>query len=484
MYKTIAFLLLTIPMVCFSQDDASKLAAVLLGETPLEEDLQELCDDIGGRVTGSVSNEKSVEWAYDKFKDAGVSVKKDGFQMPSLWLGKSTTITIEGSEFSPNVVSKYHSPKGQYSGELINVGRGSKSELDAIGNSRLKGNFILVEMDICFDIDGLFAEYAHAASVEFEAVERGVQGIVFMSSRPNKLLYRFISAKAADNNMPQLVMAREDAQRCTRILNTGKIMKIKVTIDAETGDAFMSENVIGEIKGTEKPDEVIIIGAHLDSWAMGTGANDNGANVCMMIDIARQMKRMNIRPKRTVRFALWNGEEQGYYGSWDYTKDNLSSLDKHKMALSVDIGSGAIIGFFTNGRSELIPILDKVLQPVTGLSNFSHIDAPVVGTDNFDFMLQGVPNLVAVHKPQLYGPNYHASSDTYDKVDLKQLKMNSAIIGALTIGFANITDSEAENLNQQSRDEIQSIFDKNNLEFTMRMFNVWEPWISKERGRK
>jgi len=154
------------------------------------------------------------------------------------------------------------------------------------------------------------------------------------------------------------------------------------------------------------------------------------------------------------------------------------------MALSVDIGSGAIIGFFTNGRSELLAILDKVLQPVTGLSNFSHIDAPVVGTDNFDFMLQGVPNLVAVHKPQLYGPNYHASSDTYDKVDLKQLKMNSAIIGALTIGFANLTDSEAEILNQQSRDEIQSIFDKNNLEFTMRMFNVWESWISKERGRK
>ena len=86
---------------------------------------------------------------------------------------------------------------------------------------------------------------------------------------------------------------------------------------------------------------------------MGTGANDNGANVCLMIDIARQMKELGIQPKRTIRFALWNGEEQGYFGSWSYTLDNLNTLDKHKMALSVDIGSGAITGFFTNGRAGI-----------------------------------------------------------------------------------------------------------------------------------
>ena len=284
--------------------------------------------------------------------------------------------------------------------------------------------------------------------------------------------------------MTQIVMARVDAMRCVRMIENGKELNISVTIDAETGDSFTSHNVIGEIRGSEKPNEVIVIGAHLDSWALGTGANDNGANVCMMIDIARQMKKLNIRPKRTIRFALWNGEEQGYYGSWDYTKDHLKSLDKHRMALSVDIGSGAIIGFFTNGRSELLPVLDKVLSPVSGLSTFNHIDAPVVGTDNFDFMLQGVPNLVAVHKPQFYGPNYHASSDTYDKVDLKQLKLNSVIVAALTMGFADLSDDEIETLEQQNREQIQTIFDKNNLEFTRRMFNVWEPWVNKKRGRK
>jgi Iap family predicted aminopeptidase len=459
------------------------LIGSLLGNTPLEEDLQELCDKIGGRVTGSAANEAAVEWAYKKFQDAGVSVLKDPFEMPSLWLAKSTKLSIKDSDFNPNVVSKYHSPPGNYYGELVFVGKGEKEHLDKIGLNKIKGNFLLVEMDMCFDIDGLFAEYAHAASVEFEAIKRGAQGIVFMSSRPNKLLYRFISAKAADNNMPQLVMAREDAQRCKRLLESGDKLKVEITIEAETGASFISENVIAEIKGNEKPEEVIVIGAHLDSWAMGTGANDNGANVSMMIDIARQMKNSGVVPKRTIRFALWNGEEQGYYGSWAYTKDNLNKLDDHKMALSVDIGSGGIIGFFTNGRTELIPILDEVLKPVAGLGNFSHIDVPVVGTDNFDFMLQGVPNLVAVHKPQLYGPNYHASSDTYDKVDLKQLKINSAIVGALTLGFANLNNDESRVLERQTREEIQTIFDVSNLEFTMRMFNVWDPWITGKRGR-
>ncbi len=232
------------------------------------------------------------------------------------------------------------------------------------------------------------------------------------------------------------------------------------------------------------PEEVIVIGAHLDSWALGTGANDNGCNVSLIIDIARQMVLNNIQPKRTIRFALWNGEEQGYFGSWDYTKEHLETLDNHIMALSIDIGSGGIIGFFNNGREELNSIIDKVLKPVSHLGPFATINAPIVGTDNFDFMLQGVPNLVGNHKPYNYGLNYHASSDTYDKVDLKSLKNNSAIVGALTLGFANLDKEEASVLKRQTRQEIQEMFEDHKLEFTMRMFNVWEPWINRERGRK
>ena len=471
--------------ISFTQDDVTSLVGSLLADTPLEEDLQELCDDIGGRVTGSIANEKAVEWAYQKFQEAGVTVEKDPFEMPILWLSEGSSCTINEIDFEPLVVSKYNITPGSYSGELIFVGKGTTEELDAIGDAALNGQFLLVESDLCLDINALFAEYAHATKVEMEAYHRGAQGIIFMSSRPNKVLYRFLTSMVtADNIIPQLVMAREDAMRCIRSIRKGKKLTVNMTIAAKTGPAFTSHNIIGEIKGSEKPEEIVVIGAHIDSWALGTGANDNGGNVNVMIDIARQMRKLDIKPKRTIRFALWNGEEQGYFGSWDYTLDHESELDKHIMALSVDIGSGAINGFFTNGRAELLPIVQKVLAPVSALGDFSHVNAPIVGTDNFDFMLQGVPNLVANHMPQVYGQTYHATSDTYDKVDLRQLKINSAIIGALALGFANLPDDDAATLTQQNRTEVQKIFDEFNLEFTMRMFDVWEPWVNEERGLK
>jgi hypothetical protein len=481
--KQLVLLVLLLPYFVFSQSSESALIGAMLGDTPVEEDLQELCDQVGGRVTGSDANKKAVEWALKKFQAAGLKAYKDPFEMPVLWLPESTTAEISGSvSFHPNIVSKYYSPVGTHRGKLIAVGKGDATGFEAAG-SAIRGNFVLVEQDLCLDINGLFAEYAAATKAEMLAQKYGAKGIVFMSSRPRALLYRFITSQPTTNDMPQLVMSREDAARCMRVLQNGDELNISITTKAKTGGAFTTHNVIAEIPGSEKPEEVIVLGAHIDSWALGTGANDNGCNVSMMIDIARQMQRLGIKPKRTIRFALWNGEEQGYFGSWDYTKDHMADMDKHIMALSIDIGSGALTGFFTNGRAELVPVVDEVLKPVAALGDFMQINAPIVGTDNFDFMLQGVGNLVGNHKPQVYGINYHATSDTYDKVDLKQLKLNSAIVAILGLGFANLEDEQIT-WKQQTRPEIQKMFEAFDLEFTMRMFGVWEPWVSGERGRK
>jgi len=460
----------------------TELTKALLNDTAIDDDLQELCDQIGGRVTGSESNIASVEWAYSKFNEMGVSVEKMEFEMPALWLEAYTECSIKGAhgDFKPQMVAKYMSPAGTYLDELIFVGFGRAADYDTLSIGDVKGKIILVESDLCLDIDGLFSEYGHSAEVETEAIKRGVKAIVFMASRPTKLLYRFITANGVDNTLPQVVMAREDAQRTMRRIMDGESLKIELEINTTEGGPFKSYNVIAEIPGSEFPDEVIIIGAHLDSWALGTGANDNGCNVSMMIDIARQMHRLQIKPKRTIRFALWNGEEQGYFGSWAYNEREKKNLNKHRMAMSVDIGSGAITGFFTNGRGELIPVLDQCLAPVNNIRDFNHLNIPIVGTDNFDFMLQGIPNLVAIHKPATYGVNYHASSDTYDKVDIQTLKSNAAIVAQLTLAYANLAPSTIPP--RSTRVEMEQLFLEHNLEFTMRMFNVWEPWASGNRG--
>jgi Zn-dependent M28 family amino/carboxypeptidase len=254
-----------------------------------------------------------------------------------------------------------------------------------------------------------------------------------------------------------------------------------VKIDVRSGGPFKSFNVIAEIEGSERPDEVVVIGAHLDSWGLGTGANDNGCNVVMMIDIARQMINLDIKPKRTIRFALWNGEEQGLYGSMAYTDKYESQLDKHVMAMSVDIGSGLITGFFTGGRSDVFDVTNKVLEPFDELGPFINIDIPLVGTDNFDFMMHGVGNLIANHNPANYAPNYHAESDTYDKVNLITLKQNSAIVAAVTLGYANNLDII---LPRQSKEDIEKLVQSTDLEQQMKsMMSIWPQWVAGKRGR-
>jgi len=265
------------------------------------------------------------------------------------------------------------------------------------------------------------------------------------------------------------------------LIASGASLELTVKISAEESDQFTSHNVIAEIPGTDLADEIILIGAHIDSWALGTGANDNGCNVALVMDIARQMKRLGTKPRRTIRFALWNGEEQGFFGSHAYTLDHADELDQHQMAMSIDIGSGKIIGFFTNGDERHYDQLDRYLAAVSALGPYLHIPNAIVGTDNLDFLLQGIPNLVANHKPYNYGLNYHASSDTYDKVDLQSLKLNSAIIAAVTLGYANEPNLATDRM---TRAQLDKVIKDQSLEFSLRMFDLWNDWTAGKRGLK
>ena len=124
-------------------------------------------------------------------------------------------------------------------------------------------------------------------------------------------------------------MEREHAKRVTRLLRAGHKLSLTATIDVEDGHSYSATNIIGEIRGSMRPEEIVLFGAHLDSFALGTGALDNGANVVMLMDIARQISRLGLQPARTIRFALWNGEEQGLVGSWKYTEQHEAELANH-----------------------------------------------------------------------------------------------------------------------------------------------------------
>ena len=479
---TIAALTLISP-AAVADDNTERLIAAMLGDTPVIEDLHELTDTIGGRLTGSAANRDAVAWAVAKFRQAGISVATEDFEMPYQWQEKVVYASVSGDiDFGVGVVVKpFSTSANALKAPLLDAGSGSEEDFTRLGDAA-DGAWLLVETPILDDavgLDGLFAEYNDAAAIEPRAFAAGVAGVVYMSSRPRNLLFRHGAALGSKNEHPLLVMEREDAKRVMRLLRAGRNLSLTATIEVEDGYAYTATNVIGEIRGESRPDEIVLFGAHLDSFDLGTGALDNGANVVMLIDIARQITRLGLRPERTIRFVLWNGEEQGLIGSWKYTEQHEAELDNHIVAASFDIGSGRTTGFFTGGRPELVPMVDDYLTPVAGLGPFHQIDVPLVGTDNFDFMIEGVPNLIANQSDANYASNYHAESDTFDKVDQQQLRLNSVIAAAVIWGFANDT----ARLPRQSHEEIEALIGSTDLEQQMKNFAVWDGWADGTRGR-
>jgi hypothetical protein len=458
------------------------LIEAIQGETPLVEDLQALTDEIGGRPTGSKANLRSVEWALERFREAGVTTWKEAFFMPALWLERSASASVGGAVgFSARIAAMPFSiatPPAGTEAPLLDGGRGTEADFARLGEAA-GGALVLIETDLLQDVPGLFKEYSDAAEIEARAFAAGVEGVVYMGSRSRDVLYRHNASLSHLNRHLMLVMERDAATRAMRLLRAGRELTLRAKVEVESSGPYESFNVIGEIPGSLEPEEFVVAGAHLDSWGLGTGALDNGANVSLIIDIARQMKRLGLQPKRTIRFVLFNGEEQGLHGSWGYTLLHADELDRHVMASSYDIGSGRITGFFTNGRSELSGVLEDALKSVDELGPFEHSNEPIVGTDNFDFMMQGVANLVANQESANYGPNYHARTDTFERVDLEQLRKNAAIAAAITYTFANVD----VDWKRHHRAEIEELVDSTSLAGQLKMFHYYESWVAGNRGR-
>jgi hypothetical protein len=467
-------------------DDSGRdrLVAALLGGTPLADDLEALSDRIGGRPTGSDANRKAVDWAVARLSEAGVTARRERFAVGDQWLERTARAEVRGDgfAFAPRIAAMPFSISTVAAGAsapLVDAGRGAEADFTRLG-ATARGAFLLVEQDLLTDVDGLFREYNETAAIEQRARAAGATGVAYVSSRASGLLYRHNVAVGAANRQPMVVIEREAALRALRLLRHGASLTLTVWIDADASTTASAENVVAEIPGTSHPEEIVLMGAHLDSWDPGSGTLDNGANSAMLIDLARQIARLGLKPSRTIRLVLWNGEELGMRGSFGYVQAHAAELDRHVVAGAVDIGCGRITGFFTNGRPELVPLVDRLLAPQAGLGPFTQVDTPVVGTDNFDFMLEGVPNLIANQAPALYGPSYHAANDQLEQCDIPTLRLNAAIVGGLVWGFAGDTTR----LPRQTHAEVQALMNRTDLADQMKTFGLWDGWAAGTRGRK
>jgi carboxypeptidase Q len=466
-------------------DDApQRLIAQILGPSPLEENLRKLTDEIGGRVPGTEANTKGVTWAADAFRNAGVDeVKTESFEMPMFWSEVETRLDVQAaSSFRTRAVSMAYSPGtgGQaLDARIIDVADGSDAAFARAG-ATAKGALLLVHTPLLRTWGDLFAEYANARPIISRAVKVGAAGILWMSSREQGLLYRHMNTSGTLDKLPQALLAREDALRISRAIAAGQAVRGKLSIEIRTKPAGPISNVVAEIRGSDKADEIVAIGAHLDSWELGSGALDNGANCALVVEVARAIKAAGIKPRRTLRFLLWNGEEQGLLGSLAYVRAHRNELDRFVVYINFDAGIGRVTGYSLGGRRDLEAGVREALKPVESWGMNQHTLDASSGSDHVDFLLEGVPILDANQEEANYTVNYHASSDTFDKVDMRSLKLHTAYAAVTIHGVANREQRLGRRL---ARTEIERAMKETGFDQQLKIFGQWEQWEKGDRGR-
>ncbi len=453
--KTV-FLVCILSFVCLAvtpssdNNDVNQVIQAALQPSPIQDNLRRLTDEIGGRVPGTLAMQHAVQWGRQALTAAGAdSVHTEGFEIPYSWSEGMTEMTaITSYQVSPTnvgggtVLSSFriravsvawapglapvkHVP-------IADVGEGSESDFKKAGD--VAGKIVLVHTVVLNTWDDLFAEYANAPPVIDRAVKAKAKAVAFMATREHDILNRHTNSAAGEIDcLPMVIVAREDGERIARLLAAGNLVWADLSIPNQIGGPIKTSNVIAEIRGSEKPDEFVILGAHLDSWELGTGALDNGCNAALVVDALRAIKAAGIRPRRTIRFILFSGEEEGLLGSRAYAFNHRAELDKAAGVVIYDSGTGKTTGFSLGGRKDVLYAAKQLIAPLAPFDVKELATNMEWGTDHFDFMLEGVPTFVADQQEANYLENYHAVSDTYDTVASPQLKKQVAEAAALSL---------------------------------------------------
>jgi hypothetical protein len=465
---------------------AAKITPIVMGESPLEENLRRLTDDVGGRVSGSPEMTKAVAWAVAAFRAAGVDVRTEQYALPHAWSEGATRLEILGPiTFPVSLVSVGLSPATPSDGieaPLVFIGKGSEADFVRAGAS-LKGAILLIHTEISRTWADLSREYDLPPSIIDRAVKEGAAAILWTGERERKLLYRHTNSPDGRlEALPQAILAREDGLRLERtaVAYPGKV-RLRLRMPNKISGPVEQENVIGEIRGYEKPDEIAVLGAHLDSWELGTGALDNGCNAALVIEAARAIKASGLLPRRTIRFLLFSGEEEGEIGSRAYVRAHRADMDKFRGVVIFDSGIGRTSGYSLGGRHDIEPAIEEILKPFTGWGVDTQTLDATTGTDHLDFLLEGVPTLVANQEVANYLENYHAGSDTFDKVDIRELKLNTVLAAVTVWGIADRVEPIGK---RQTRAELEALLKETGLDKELQNLDAWKDFQSGARGRQ
>ena len=235
--------------------------------------------------------------------------------------------------------------------------------------------------------------------------------------------------------IPAAAVPFEDAEMIDYLVKSGKV-KMKMILTPQTLPDATSYNVIADLKGSEKPDDIIVVSGHLDSWDMGHGALDDGVGVAMAMQVPYLLKQLKLKPKRTIRVVAFMNEENGFVGARTYAEEEDAS--KHFAAIESDLGASHPVGFYYAGKQEMLPFITPLSNILSkqGASSIDRRDS--VSSDISTLTAKGVPSFAPWYDQRTYFNYHHTPADTFDKVIPKELAENASVMAVLAYGLANL----------------------------------------------
>jgi Zn-dependent M28 family amino/carboxypeptidase len=434
--------------------DLKRLQQAALNSNYAYRQVAHLANNIGPRLSGSAQAQKAVEYVAGELKALELEVQLEKVMVPHWVRGDETAALVQFPGQTENTTQKIvltalggsvATPAKGLTADLIVVR--NFEELKSLGRDKVAGKIVLFN----YPFDKQMAAEGYGGIAYGEAV-------VYRNDGPSEAaklgaaIALLRSVGGADYRLPHTgntqfaegvpkipaaAVASEDADLIASLIAEGPVRMRIVLTPQQLPDAI-SYNVIGDLKGSEHPEQVIIVSGHLDSWDLGTGATDDGAGLAVSMEAAHLIQQLRLRPKRTIRVIAWMNEENGLGGSKTYAKDLEKDMGNHFAAIETDGGAGHPLGINMKAKPEVKSLLEpvaKVLQDsgAGALSFTEHAGADIEPLDKV-----GVPTFAPIQDSRFYFNYHHTAADTLDKIVPKELAENSAVVAVLSYALANI----------------------------------------------
>jgi len=455
----------------FAAADAQILAEIR-DHSEAAQNLEYISDNIGPRLTGSPQLKAANDYTAELFRKYGLTnVHLEPWKIAHSWTrGTAKARIIAPAEHPLTIASAGWAPStsGLVRGPVVYFDAQKKEDFEKF-RGKLKGAMVIAQKPESLSPptkDEPFADvarpmqaplprkgdpippspFAVLAAVARERNEffkqEGVAVVLRDSNKPHALLNMTgVGGEKFDiGPIPTAFITGEGYRMIYRLLQHGPV-ELEIEITNTIGDVPMDVyNTVSEIRGSEKPDEVVILGAHLDSWDLGTGSTDNGTGSAAVLEAARTLAKLNLKPKRTIRFVLFSGEEEGLVGSKRYVEAHKDELDKISGVLVHDTGTGKVLTIGLHDNYQDREIVDKVLAPLGDLKLLEPSIVRTFGTDHASFDDAGVPGFWCIQDGAEYTKTHHSQSDTFDKVWKGDLNQGAQVLAAWAYNTAQLPE--------------------------------------------